>query len=152
MISEENAESLTEVSQRFSKFLRENGYPEQVVWVEPTDVLWDRHQLCVCVRERPAQIAWDHARRRYANGIRNGLGVELRAFSEIRGTAIATVICPKDDDAAQRHLMPRRGLKLSAATKKLSARRVTNGLTWLILSLRHRADSRLFWDDYLGRS
>lgn len=152
MIGAEIPNSLNEASQRFSRFLRENGYPEQVAWVEQTDLVWDRHQLCACVRKRPTQIAWDRACQRYAEGIRNGLGVELHAFSEVAGTAIAAVIVPKDEDAAQRRLMPRSGLKLSAATRKLTARRVTNSLTWLVLSLFHRADSRSFWDDYLEGS
>ena len=152
MTREETPNSLSEVTQRFSKFLRENGYPEQVVWVEQTDLVWDQHQLCICVRERPTQIALDHAGKKYAAGIRNVLGVSLYAFSEVAGTAVAAVILPKDEDTAQRHLMPRGGLKLSAATQKLRARRITNSLTWLILSMRYKASSRLFWDQYLEYS
>jgi hypothetical protein len=150
MNSQETPASLNEACQRFSRFLQQNDYPEQIVWVEQADLVWDQRHLCVCVRERPTQIAWDHASQRYEEGIRNGNGVLLLAFSQLGETSVAAVILPKDDDAAQRHLIPRSGLKLSAATKKLSARRFTNRLTWLIQSARNRTASRLFWDEYLG--
>jgi hypothetical protein len=150
MSAQETPASLNEAGQRFSRFLRENGYPEQVLWVEHGDIVWHRRQLWV--RMRPIQTAQERACQRFADGIRNGLGVSLYAFSELAGTAIAAVILPKDKDAAQRNLMPRDGLKLSVATKKLSARRVKNRLTWLILSACHTAASRSFWDDYLGCS
>jgi hypothetical protein len=84
--------------------------------------------------------------------MKNDLGVTLYAFSELPGTAIAAVILPKEEDAAQRHLIPRGGLKLSAATQKLRVRRITNRVTWFILSMRYKASSRLFWDQYLEYS
>jgi hypothetical protein len=150
MNSPETPASLDEACQRFSRFLRENGYSEQILWIERLDIVWHRRQLFI--RERPQQIVWDRARRRYEEGIRNGHGVLLHAFSELGGTAVAAIILPKDEDAAQRHLIAPGGLKLSVATNKLSASRITNRLTWWILAARYRTSSRLFWDDYLDRS
>ena len=149
MISEQTPPSFDEASRRFSKFLRQNGSPEQVAWVEQADVLWDTHRLCVCVRSRSPQVARDQAYQRYAAGIRNGVGVELHAFAELPERSVAAIILPKDDDAAQRHLIAPGGLKLCLATKKLPARSITNRLTWLILSVRHRTASQSFWDAYL---
>ena len=101
------------------------------------------------VRLPPTQTAWNHACQRYLEGIRNGFGFALYAFSELAGTAVAAVILPKDDAEAQRSLMPLGGVKLSAATKRLPAREVAGRLTWLILSLRYRAWSRWFRVAYL---
>jgi hypothetical protein len=149
-MSSHETPAFPEACQRFSRFVRENGYPEQVLWVEQADVVWWRQQLLV--RVRPVQTGRDRACQRYEEGIRNGSGVLLHAFSEIEGTAIAAVILPRDEDVAQRHLMPQSGLKLSVATTKLSARHITNRLTWWILTLRRRTSSRLFWDGYLELS
>jgi hypothetical protein len=147
MSSPETPASLDEACQRFSRFLRENGYPEQILWVEHPDVVLSHRRLFV--RARPTKTVWEHARQKYEEGIKNGHGVLLHAFSELGEAAIAAVILPQDDDAAQRHLIPKGDLKLSVATNKFGARRVTNRLIWLILSLRHRTASRSFWDDYL---
>jgi hypothetical protein len=150
VIGQETPATLTEAQPRFVKFLRENNYPEQIVWVEREDVVWGQLQLWV--RTRSTQESWDRACQKYAVGMRSGLGVTLYAFSELPGTAIAAVILPKDEDAAQRHLMLRGELKLSAATQKLKARRIANRVIWLILSRRYKASTRLFWDQYLDCS
>jgi hypothetical protein len=150
MIDRDTPGSLDEAHRRFSRFLRENNYPEQILWVEQEDIVWSRSQLWV--RSRSTPDAWDRACQGYAIGMKNDLGVTLYAFSELPGTAIAAVILPKEEDAAQRHLIPRGGLKLSAATQKLRVRRITNRVTWFILSMRYKASSRLFWDQYLEYS
>jgi hypothetical protein len=137
--------SLEEASKAFCKFLRNNAYPEPVLWVEETDVLWDRHQIWV----RPAQRTWDIACETYANGIKSGLGVSLYAFSSIEGMTIATVLVPEDEGAARRSLIPINGLKMSAATNSLPACKVASSLRWLILSVRHRRSSRLFRTTHL---
>jgi hypothetical protein len=140
--------SLDEAYRRFSQFLRESGYPEQILWVEQSDVVWSQRHLCV--RARSAQTVREHACQRYAEGLKNGHGVSLHAFSELGENAVAVVIVPRDDEAAHRHLIPTGGLKLSTATKKLEARRITNRLIWLMLSWRHRTTSRSFRNEYLG--
>jgi hypothetical protein len=150
MSDNEAPKSFNEACQRFSRFLQENGYPEQILWVGPSDVVW--HRRLPRVHVRPTPTRWESARQRYATGLSGGFGVSLFAFSELDGTSIAAVILPTDDDAAQRSLIPPRGLKLSAATKKLGARRVANRMTWLIQSVLHRRASRLFGDEYLGCS
>lgn len=149
MIDQDTPRSLDEAHRRFSRFLRENNYPEQILWVGREDVVWSQSQLWV--RSRSTPDTWDRACKKYAVGMRNDLGVALYAFSELPGTAVAAVIPPKDEDAAQRHLMPRGGLKLSAATLKLRVRRITNRVLWFILSMQ-RASSRSFWDQYLEYS
>lgn len=82
MSAQETPASLNEAGQPFSRFLRENGYPEQVLWVEHGDIVWHRRQLWV--RMRPIQTAQERACQRYADGIRNGLGVTLYAFRSLQ--------------------------------------------------------------------
>ncbi len=138
--------SLREASAAFSEFLRNNSYPEQVLWVGEADVLWDRRQLWV----RPAKGTWDAAGEKYADGIKRGLGIALHAFSSIEGMTIATIFVPIDEDVAQRFLISPNGLKFSAATNRLPARHVSSSMKWLFLSARHRTSSRLFRADYLN--
>ena len=148
--SNEVPETFDEACQRFSKFLGENRYSEQVIWVDQTDVVWDGHQ--VWVRVRSVQTVLEQARKKYEGGAISGFGVALFAFSDLAGSTIATLILPEDEDQAQRFLMPRPGLKLSARVEKFPARVVANPLTWLILSMRHRKFSRSFRADSLGCS
>jgi hypothetical protein len=145
-----SAESFDEACQRFSQFLGKNDYPEHLCWVEPQDAVWARSQLWV--NGRSEKTAWRRASRQYADGIRTGLGVSLYAFAEFAGTTIATILVPQNEDAAQRCLMPRNSLKLSAAVKKLSARRVSNHLSWMILSMLYRTSTRSFWASYFDCS
>jgi hypothetical protein len=129
--SNEVPETFDEACQRFSKFLGENRYSEQVIWVDQTDVVWDGHQ--VWVRVRSVQTVLEQARKKYEGGAISGFGVALFAFSDLAGSTIATLILPEDEDQAQRFLMPRPGVKLSARVEKFPARVVANPLTWLHL-------------------
>jgi hypothetical protein len=143
-------ETFDEACQHFSKFLGENHCSEHILWVDQTDVVWDRHQVWILVR--PIQTAIERARKKYEAGAGSGFGVALLAFSDLAGYTVETIILPKDDDEAQRFLMPRGGLKLSARLKKFPARAVANPLIWLILSTWHRKFSRSFRVDSLGCS
>jgi hypothetical protein len=137
--------SLREASEAFGEFLRNNNYPEELLWVGEADVLWDRRQLWL----RPAKGTSDIACERYADGIKRRLGMALHAFSSIEGITITTIFVPEDEDVAQRFLILPNGLKFSAATNRLPARPVSSSLKWLLLSARYRVSSRLFRADYL---
>jgi hypothetical protein len=145
MVSPKAPESFEEASERFCTFLRQNGYPEKVLWVEQANLVWDKRRLWV--RDDP--VAVEHARRRYADGIRAGFGVNLHAFAAADDKTVARVIVPVDDDAAQRHLMPCGGLKLSALKDMMNARAVSSRSVWLFLSLLNKDSSRLFLDSRL---
>jgi hypothetical protein len=132
-------ESFDEARKRFSEFLGENGYPENVLWVDCTSLVWDKRKLWV--RDDPATLR--RARQRYENGIRAGLGVFLEAVAIAGSTTVAAVLLPLDDDAAQRHMVPSGGLKLSALKNMFKAR-VSGHLLQTFLSLLHRNSSRLF--------
>jgi hypothetical protein len=138
---------LRESSERFSAFLRQNGYSEDVVWVDEEDVVWDGRVLSI--RAHQDDFMWDRACHRYAEAIRGGFGVALSAFSQADGTTIAAIVWPLNDEQAQCHLFPAGGIKLSVATTKLRARFVRNRFSWGFLSTRYRAASRSFKAEYL---
>jgi hypothetical protein len=138
-------ESFEEASERFCTFLRQNGYPEKVLWVEQANLVWDKRRLWV--RDDP--LAVEHAGRRYTDAIRAGFGINLNAFAVAGDKTVAGVIVPVDDDAAQRHLIPYGGLKLSALKTMHSGRLVSSRPIWLFRSLLHRNSSRLFLASHL---
>jgi hypothetical protein len=146
-MTDEPLPSFREASERFSTFLRRNGYLERVVWVDKEDAVWDGHTVSIWVR--PHEAMWDRACHRYSDAVKNGLGVMLFAFSETAEATIATIIYPSNDDAAQRNQFPHGGLKLSAATNRIKARFLGNRFRWRILSMRYRAFSRSFRENLL---
>jgi hypothetical protein len=135
----EAASSLTQASDGFSKFLKENGDPERVVWVGRRDLIWGRGRVWIKEPE-----TWDAASKLYTLGIERGLGVCLRAFAKTLSSTIATVFVPKDDDQRQRSLMPLGGLKMSARVHSLPARRVKSNLLWIVLSAWYRQSTLSF--------
>jgi hypothetical protein len=145
MVTPKAPGSFDEASQRFSIFLHQNGYPEKVLWLEQANLVWDKRRLWV--RDDPR--APDYARRRYADAIGAGFGVNLHAFAVAGDKTVAGVIVPVDDDGAQRHLIPYGGLKLSALKNMHSGRLVSSRPIWLFRSLLHRESSRLFFASHL---
>jgi hypothetical protein len=150
MSSELAPESFDDAASRFSIFVGENGLPERIVWAQESDLVLDNHGFWL--RERPPQAAWMRAREQYANGIRCGFGVLLHGFTTLPDATVAAVVFPRDGDVAQRHLMPRSGLKLSVLAKMRPSRLVRGSVRWWILSIRYRRQSRQFWNDWLELS
>lgn len=74
MTGEALPDSLDTACHRFSKFLRDNGYPEQILFVEREDVVWDGLK---CWIHESSNAAQERARARYSEGIRRGFGVAL---------------------------------------------------------------------------
>lgn len=143
-------QTLKEAEERFSGFLRSHDVPDRVRWVDPTDAVWDRSRPCLLVRPTPTSS--ETASQRYAEGIKNGFGISLHAFSELTDWTIATIILPRDSEEAQRLLIRVGELKLSLAVQRLNARVVEHRITWSILARRYRASSRAFWADCIGWS
>ena len=143
MSDERAPQSFDDACLRFSAFLRQNRLPGQIAWVEESDLVWDKHRLWI--RIHPGETAWANVRQQYADGLKCGLGVSLHAFAAFPEATIAAVTFPRDEDAAQRNLMQRDGLKLSARVEIFPASPVISSLQWWFLSLRHHNSSRLFW-------
>jgi hypothetical protein len=133
--------SLIQASNGFSTFLKENGYPDRVVWVGRSNLVWGGRRLWI---KEPA--TWDEASRLYTLGVERGFGVCLQAFGKTESSTIATVFVPKDDDESQSWLMPLGGLKMSAWVKSLPAHLVKSNLLWIALSAWYRKSTLSFLD------
>ena len=93
-----------EATRRFQKFLSENGWPPDVVWVKTNEQLEP-------LPSAEVTRAFESARHR-------GLGVCLYAIRVRAGCTFAVVEYPRDSDEAERLMYPSDGgLKLSLAVK-----------------------------------
>jgi hypothetical protein len=102
--------SFDEAVQRFRDFLREQGRARDLLWLTSDDVLIVGR---ACVARIPREsIAIEKARKRYGEGVRRGLGVQILAFCAVGNLLGCQVSYPADRDEAERQLMPP-GLKLS---------------------------------------
>jgi hypothetical protein len=91
-----------EATRRFQKFLLENGWPTEIVWVKSDEPL-ERLPSAEVTRE------FESARHR-------GFGVCLYATRVKGGSTFAVVEYPRDSDEAERLMYPSDGgLKLSVA-------------------------------------
>jgi hypothetical protein len=91
-----------EATRRFQKFLSENGWPTDIVWVTTNEHLEP-------IPSAEVTRAFESARRR-------GLGVCLYAIRVRAGSTLAVMEYPSDSDEAERLMYPSDGgLKLSAA-------------------------------------
>ena len=110
--------SFDDARQRFAAFLRKNGYPENVLWVDQADLIWDRRQLRI--HDYPASL--EHARKHYADGIKAGLGINLHAFATAGATTIAAIRLPLDGARYEKWLRQKMEESRAAAeAKKASA-------------------------------
>jgi hypothetical protein len=138
--------SLDEAAKRFSNFLERNGYSKRIIWSGREDLVWGRGRLWV--REYSDSRNWDAACKRYSLGIERGLGVALEAFAATEDAMVVEVFVPKDEDVMERFLMPRAGLKLTAAVKMLPARKVSSTLAWTFLSACYRGSTLSFLNSF----
>ncbi len=140
-------ESFEEAASRLSTFLRKHGHPEMIVWTDGSDVIWNGKELLV--KESNSEGSREAARIRYSVGFGRGLGICLHAFAVTTTSTVANVLVPTDEDERQRALMGKGLLKLSVSEKPFRARVTSNGLIWLLASLRHRKFTQAFVDSVL---
>ncbi len=114
---------------KLSTFISSQNYPDTIYWVTSADLLIDakRH---FWIRLRPE--AKEHAALKYAEGIDNKLGIELRVICATDRETFASVFIPKSDVDAQYHLIGS-ALKLTCPMKRHSTSVVRNRLKWLFL-------------------
>lgn len=94
-----------EATRRFQKFLRENGWPTEIVWVK--------------IDENLEPLASAEVMREFEFARHRRLGVCLCAIRVSGGSSFAVVEYPRDADEAERLMYPcDGGLKLSVAVKR----------------------------------
>jgi len=126
-------ESVTE----FRRFLAENGYPQDLIWVKPDDVILTGTSL-IYIRVPVPHSNEESARQLFEHGISQQMGVLFATLCEIDGAACSYVWVPKDESEAEQALMPV-GLKMSVNTgeSRHQGQAVRNRLYWSYLRLKY---------------
>lgn len=123
---------------RLRTFLRANGRPEAVVWINPEDLVSVGPRLHV--RVRSPNRRWMDAQVRYELGLDRKLGILLCQLCQAPGLSCCHVYIPKNaSDADQRALCG--GLKLSFAEEARRANAVTNRLYWRWVKMIGQTDA-----------
>jgi hypothetical protein len=134
-LNEQNA-NFEDAVAKFQEFLRANQYSDEIVWVEPNDVLLTGQRL-LYVRVPGQKVREKMARRTYEEGMLRRRGVLFHTICDLGSTTCSHVWVPGSDDEPQRSLMPL-GLKLSVQTDKIKGVSVKSGIWWAYLRVRFR--------------
>jgi hypothetical protein len=81
--------------ERLKHFLRDQGWPDALVWRAEMDIVCGR-QCDVVVRRRREAEAVSSARARYEEGRRLGVGIALEVACDLEQVACATVYWTTD--------------------------------------------------------
>jgi hypothetical protein len=122
----------------FGRFLSKNGYPEEVRWLLPEDVLLsDRRHIHVKVPVPSTNET--RARELYDLSVSQGIGIPFGTICMIDDTTYAYAWSPRDSEEAELRLMGN-GLKMSLHLEdsKVAGETVSHMLRWLYLRLRLR--------------
>lgn len=136
---------------RFQKFLGQNNYPENIVWLMPEDVLLSGKRF-VYVRVPIPATNETKARGIYDEGVARGRGLLFSTICEMNASTCCYVWYPRRQVDEPQGLWPRDGsVKLSAKmeTSRVPAKPVKSGLVWAFLKLQHRRKQNL--KDFLFR-
>jgi hypothetical protein len=117
MTASTEPQTFEEAVSRFQEFLRKNGWSENLIWVEPTDLLLSGRGPIYVKLPVPAENL-THARERFTSGMSNGLGILFRTMCEVKNATCCYAWAPKDPTEQSYHLMGS-GLKVSALTDKV---------------------------------
>ena len=120
----------------FQEFLRGNGSPEKIIWIQPEDILLTGKRLFYLKTPVP-ESRGSAARQAYEAGLRRGLGVLFLTICELENATCCYVWTPENEEEAAQALMPV-GLKMSIKADKISAIPVPSHLLWLLLRFRYR--------------
>ena len=129
----------------FREFLRKTGFPEEIIWVSPTDAVLVPGRV-LYIKSQPPEVGAALAREKYELGIARKLGVLFAALCKLGNATCCFVWFPSDVPEAQRSLMPKSGglkLRVPREELRLSIKRVRNSIYWKALQTRHRDGSNL---------
>ena len=136
-----DAQAFEEAVAQYQDFLVQNGYPRDLTWIEPDDVLLSGKRSFY-VRMPIGTKQMDAARDLFEQGTTTGMGVLFHTVCATNRTTFGGAWMPRSRDEAQRALMPK-GLKLSADTERTPAVEVRNLLLWMLLKLRFASRQKL---------
>jgi hypothetical protein len=142
-VSTEFDESLA----KFQQFLETNGYPREVVWVTPDDLIVTGERL-IYIRVPVSSKNEVQARTLFEQGTTRQMGVLFDTICVGGNETFCCAWVPPDEDQAERALMPKQ-LKLSAKVDKVGGTPVRSRLQWFLLRLRYwkyqNLKNSLFW-------
>jgi hypothetical protein len=142
--------SFDEECTRFRQFLSAHGYPDQIIWVTPEDVLIAGARRFYVKLPVPAKNL-EHARELFETAVKQQSGVSFSTVCEIHDSTCCNVWVPSDDDERQRAMCSKTALKMSVATasSRATGREIRNRFLWWYLGLRHRKEQarkvNYFW-------
>jgi hypothetical protein len=130
----------------FSQFLSSNGYPLRIRWITAEQIVLgdNRHHF---ISTLGAEIGHAEASRRYAEGLKKGLGILLQGFCATPKETIAGIYIPTDStDAEYRRIGL--GLKLSCPTSLIPASTIEDSVEWKHLAADFRTRFQIMRQAY----
>ena len=112
---------------RLQAFLRDCGAPDDIHWVQFTEVAWVQGRLYLSPLPREQALAFAQAK--YDRAIPRRLGVKLGALCRAGATVYCYVYRPSSQLEAEHHMMPD-GLKLSVPNPLWEAEVVNDQERW----------------------
>lgn len=144
MTVEQAVETFDEAVTRFQRFLADNGYAREIVWVEPEDVLLTGTRK-IYVRLRVPADRQNQAREMYETVVKLNCGLRMATLAENAEATYCYLWGRPEDHEREPQLWPRRGVAMSVlqSESRRTAEPVRNRLRWGWLSWRLRAKQEL---------
>jgi len=131
---------------KFRNFLLTNNCSPEILWVSSKEVAFPPKHF-VYVKSPVPAANLDLARESYESGMAQNRGVLFSTVCEMKDATCCFVWFPKDQDEAERYLMPADGsLKMSVRTDspRIRGKIVKNSLRWKLLQMAYRKRAALF--------
>src|SRR5580692_10663860 len=122
---------------RFRKFLGDNGYPADLIWITPQELLAGDRLLYV--RLPVPDVNVQRVREVFENAMEQHSGIVFTTVCELDSATCCRAWVPADDDERGRAMCPR-DLKISAlkGNSRIRGQGVRSRLKWEYLRFRHR--------------
>ncbi len=132
------AEVFEAALESFRAFAEENGYPCDLVWMRPEQLIARPGSLYV--RPLPENAGLELAREAFQTAVTQNRGVVFHALFCSGAVTFCHAWLPRDDDQSARYLMPKKGLKMSVAAgeHRPAVHIVHSRMHWLVLRFRYR--------------
>lgn len=117
--------------ERFKKFLVQQHYPPNLLWLRPEDVVF----WCLRYYFRKSDPSDDVAlaKAEFESAIARNVGVALQAECKTVRWSLCRVYVPEDDLDAERRMIPKTGVKISATADPKPAIEVCGRIQWRLL-------------------
>jgi len=90
-----------EANEQFTRFLRDQGHCDPIVWITPSDLLWWGSALLI----RPRPEATVETERMFNEATEKGYGVALEAVARLDHRICCFVFAPDDPEDAASHFV-----------------------------------------------